>query len=52
MESNELPIRVKALRKSFGGQTVLNGIDLTVASGETVAVLGRSGTGIGCGSCY
>ncbi len=36
---------VRGLRKSFGGQTVLDGIDLTVESGETLAVLGRSGTG-------
>ncbi len=40
-----LPILVKALRKSFSGRTVLNGIDLQVATGETVALLGRSGTG-------
>jgi phospholipid/cholesterol/gamma-HCH transport system ATP-binding protein len=39
------PIRVQALSKSFGKQTVLNGINLEVAHGETLAVLGRSGTG-------
>lgn len=33
------------LRKSFGSQSVLNGISLTVGRGETLAVLGRSGTG-------
>ena len=44
-EKAEPPIRVKALRKAFGDQTVLNGIDLEVALGETLAVLGRSGTG-------
>jgi phospholipid/cholesterol/gamma-HCH transport system ATP-binding protein len=38
-------IRVEALRKAFGEQTVLGGIDLEVARGETVTVLGRSGTG-------
>ena len=38
-------IELKGLRKSFGQQTVLDGIDLTVASGETLTVLGRSGTG-------
>ena len=38
-------IQVKSLRKSFGKQTVLDGIDLEVAQGETLAVLGRSGTG-------
>jgi phospholipid/cholesterol/gamma-HCH transport system ATP-binding protein len=36
---------LRGLRKSFGSQIVLNGMDLTVASGETLAVLGRSGTG-------
>src|SRR5205823_4647103 len=35
----------KQLHKSFGSQTVLNGIDLQVRRGETLAVLGRSGTG-------
>jgi phospholipid/cholesterol/gamma-HCH transport system ATP-binding protein len=38
-------IQVKSLRKSFGEQVVLNAIDLQVAQGETLAVLGRSGTG-------
>jgi phospholipid/cholesterol/gamma-HCH transport system ATP-binding protein len=38
-------IQVKSLRKSFGAQEVLSGIDLEVAQGETLAVLGRSGTG-------
>jgi phospholipid/cholesterol/gamma-HCH transport system ATP-binding protein len=36
---------LQGLHKSFDSQIVLNGIDLTVASGETLAVLGRSGTG-------
>ena len=39
------PLVVKGLHKSFGQQTVLNGIDLTVEPGENLAVLGRSGTG-------
>lgn len=38
-------VEIKRLRKSFGKQVVLNGIDLRVGRGETVAVLGRSGTG-------
>jgi phospholipid/cholesterol/gamma-HCH transport system ATP-binding protein len=42
---NGNPVAVKGLRKAFGEQTVLNGIDLTVAQGETVAVMGQSGTG-------
>ena len=41
----EAPIVVHGLRKSFGDRKVLDGIDLTVARGETVAILGRSGTG-------
>ena len=36
---------VEDLHKSFGSQKVLNGISLTVRRGETLAVLGRSGTG-------
>jgi phospholipid/cholesterol/gamma-HCH transport system ATP-binding protein len=36
---------LQGLRKSFGSQIVLNAMDLTVARGETLAVLGRSGTG-------
>src|SRR5258705_10915692 len=39
------PIVIDNLHKKFGEQTVLNGISLHVARGETVAVLGRSGTG-------
>jgi phospholipid/cholesterol/gamma-HCH transport system ATP-binding protein len=38
-------IAVEDLHKSFGSKQVLNGISLTVSRGETLAVLGRSGTG-------
>ncbi len=38
-------IRVQGLTKSFGGTTVLSDIDLTIAAGECVAVIGPSGTG-------
>src|SRR6202142_584528 len=38
-------IAVADLHKSFGSQKVLNGINLAVRRGETLAVLGRSGTG-------
>jgi phospholipid/cholesterol/gamma-HCH transport system ATP-binding protein len=41
----EAAIRIADLRKSFGSQTVLNGITLQVTPGETLVVLGRSGTG-------
>ena len=38
-------IAVQEVRKSFYGRVVLNSITLTVNRGETLAVLGRSGTG-------
>jgi ABC-2 type transport system ATP-binding protein len=38
-------IRVRGLRKSFGGQVVLDGIDLDVAEGTVVAMLGPNGAG-------
>ena len=38
-------IAVDDLHKSFGSQKVLNGISLSVRRGETLAVLGRSGSG-------
>jgi phospholipid/cholesterol/gamma-HCH transport system ATP-binding protein len=47
MEGNHkhTPVEVTDLRKSFGPQKVLDGISLDVPQGQTVAVLGRSGTG-------
>lgn len=36
---------IRDLHKSFGDQCVLNGINLSVARGETLTVLGRSGMG-------
>jgi phospholipid/cholesterol/gamma-HCH transport system ATP-binding protein len=38
-------LAVEDLRKAFGSQKVLNGVTLRVGRGETLAVLGRSGTG-------
>ena len=38
-------ISIRKLYKSFGDNQVLRGIDLDVARGENVVVLGRSGTG-------
>jgi phospholipid/cholesterol/gamma-HCH transport system ATP-binding protein len=38
-------VAVENLVKSFGPHTVLDGISLSVSRGETLAVLGRSGTG-------
>src|SRR6059036_2391517 len=47
MENRETrpAIVLQQVHKHFGTQTVLNGIDLQVDEGETVAVLGRSGAG-------
>jgi phospholipid/cholesterol/gamma-HCH transport system ATP-binding protein len=42
---NASVVAVEDLCKSFEGHVVLNGISLTVRRGETLAVLGRSGTG-------
>jgi phospholipid/cholesterol/gamma-HCH transport system ATP-binding protein len=46
VEKDNAPVvAVADLHKSFGSQKVLNGINLAVRRGETLAVLGRSGTG-------
>src|SRR5580658_9790124 len=44
-DAEQSPVEVDALKKSFGDQRVLRGIDFQVAKAETLAVLGRSGTG-------
>jgi len=38
-------IRIEALRKSFGPNEVLRGIDLTVATHEVICLIGASGSG-------
>ena len=38
-------IRVQGLRKRFGAQEVLRGVDLDIATGEIMVVIGRSGGG-------
>jgi ABC-type transporter Mla maintaining outer membrane lipid asymmetry ATPase subunit MlaF len=44
-DAERSPVEVDALKKSFGAQHVLRGIDFQAAKAETLAVLGRSGTG-------
>ncbi|TCS60137.1 ABC transporter ATP-binding protein [Varunaivibrio sulfuroxidans] len=44
--TNHTPkIRLRDVRKAFGRKVVLDGIDLDVAKGESVVVIGGSGTG-------
>jgi len=38
-------IRVRGLRKAFDGNVVLDGVDLDIAAGESLALIGRSGSG-------
>jgi polar amino acid transport system ATP-binding protein len=43
--STPVVIKVENLRKSYGDAEVLRGVDLEVKKGETIAVIGPSGTG-------
>ena len=38
-------LRVRGLTKRLGGHTVLRGVDLEVAAGQTLVIIGRSGGG-------
>ncbi len=38
-------VRLEAVRKSFGDNVVLDGIDLTVNAGEALVIIGASGSG-------
>jgi phospholipid/cholesterol/gamma-HCH transport system ATP-binding protein len=45
MSEPPVKIRIRDLYKRFGAKQVLNGVDLDVAEGESVVVIGGSGTG-------
>lgn len=38
-------IELRGLTKSFGGRRVLDGVDLTIPEGQSLCVIGQSGTG-------
>jgi phospholipid/cholesterol/gamma-HCH transport system ATP-binding protein len=38
-------IQARNIKKSFGGQTVLSGVDLDICEGETLVIMGGSGSG-------
>jgi sulfonate transport system ATP-binding protein len=44
-ETRGLPLTIRDLRKSFGDNQVLRGIDLHIPAGQFVAIVGRSGCG-------
>jgi sulfonate transport system ATP-binding protein len=44
-EARGVALRIEALSKSYDGRTVLDAVDLDIAAGEFVAVVGKSGCG-------
>lgn len=38
-------IQIRGLKKRLGGRNVLDGVDLDIPTGQTVVIMGRSGTG-------
>ena len=44
--TSEIPkIALQGVKKSFGKKTVLDGIDLSIDKGESVVIIGGSGSG-------
>ena len=44
-KTKSIKLKVKELSKSFGKKTVLNKLDLDLHKGESLVVIGGSGTG-------
>ncbi|WP_078862236.1 ABC transporter ATP-binding protein [Streptomyces sp. NRRL F-5123] len=44
-EGSRAAVRIRGLRRTFGARDVLDGLDLDIAQGEFLALLGASGTG-------
>ena len=42
---SDIKIQIRNLYKSFGSNKVLQGIDLDVHDGQSIAIIGASGTG-------
>ena len=45
MSDNKIKIKIRNLHKAFGKKQVLNGVDLDLYKGESLVVIGGSGTG-------
>jgi len=45
LQASGLPLHIRGLRKSFGDNEVLCGIDLHIPAGQFVAIVGKSGCG-------
>ncbi|WP_439402316.1 ATP-binding cassette domain-containing protein [Bradyrhizobium sp. DASA03068] len=45
VQASGLPLSIRGLRKSFGDNEVLRGIDLHIPAGQFVAIVGKSGCG-------
>ena len=45
MENNQAFLKVSGIRKKFGSTEVLKGIDLSLAKGQVLAIIGSSGSG-------
>jgi sulfonate transport system ATP-binding protein len=45
VQASGLPLSIRGLRKSFGDNEVLRGVDLHIPAGQFVAIVGKSGCG-------